>query len=101
MSGMRVEATLAPFFILHRAGGDDALPGADRAGAAEPRPGVAEDLPLDNEPLLAVGALDSARRPVAETRIHAMAPQVERFQHMAVGVDDVVGARPRQFPPGG
>ena len=90
---MRIEPAGLAVPVLHRVGGDDALPGADRAGAAEPGLGAAEDLLLDDEALLAVGVLDQPRRPVAEPRVHVMVPQIERLEHMAIGIDDIVGAR--------
>ena len=76
-------------------GGDDALPGADRAGAAEPGLGAAEHLLLDDQALLAVGVLDQPGRPVAEVRVDVTVPEVERLEHMTVGIDNVVGAAHR------
>src|SRR6185503_9205992 len=89
---MRVEPARLAFLVFHRVGGDDTLPGADRAGAAEPGLGAAEHLLLDHQPLLAVLVLEQARRPVAEARVDVAVPQIERFEHMTVGVDNVVGA---------
>src|SRR5436305_7474373 len=85
--------------VLHRVGRDDALPGADRPCPAEPGLSAAEDLLLDDEALLAVGVLDQPRRPVAEVWVHVMVPQIERLQHMPVGIDNVVGTGHRKFPP--
>ena len=45
---------------------------------------------LDDEPLLAVLALDDARRPVAEFRVDVFVPQIERLEDMTVGIDDIV-----------
>ena len=73
-------------------------PTADRAGAAETGLGAAEDLLLDDQALLAVGVLDQPRRPVAESRVDVMVPQIERLEHMAIGIDDVIGATHQRFP---
>jgi hypothetical protein len=44
----------------------------------------------DDKALLAVLALDDARRAIAEIGIDVAIPQVEWFEDVAVGVDDVV-----------
>src|SRR5438477_539419 len=85
-AGMRVETALAAFLVLHRIAGDDALARADPAGAAEPGLGAAEDLLLDDEALLAVLVFDQPRRPVAEAGLHVIVPQIERLEHMPVGI---------------
>jgi hypothetical protein len=46
---------------------------------------------MDADALLAVLALDDARRAIAEIGIDVAIPQVEWFEDVAVGVDDVVG----------
>ena len=71
----------------HRVGLDDALPGADRADAAD-----ADLVFLDDQLVLAVLAFDDLRRPIAEFRVHVFLPEVERLQDVAVGIDDVIGA---------
>jgi hypothetical protein len=73
-AGMRIEAALAALPVLHRIGRDDALAGANSAGAAEPGLGAAEHLLLDDEPLLAVRVFDQPQRPIAEARVHVMVP---------------------------
>src|SRR5512133_3877166 len=97
MSGMRVEPALPALAVLHRVGRDDALPRPDPAGAAESGLRAAEDLLLDNEALLAVFVLDQSRGPIAEAGLHVIVPQIERLEHMPVGVDDIVGATHSRF----
>src|SRR5437764_978146 len=68
---------------------DRALPGADSADSAHPLL-AAEELRLDEELLLAGLVVDDQpRRPVAILRVHVVGPQIERFEDVAIGVDDV------------
>ena len=71
---------------------------ADPAGAPETRLRATEHLLLDDEALLAVGVLDQPRRPIAEARLHVVVPQIERFEHMPVGIDDIVGPTHTRSP---
>src|SRR5579883_690828 len=87
---MRVEAAGLAVLVLHRVSGDHALARADRADAADTELRVADRMLFDNQPLLAIFALDDFWRPVAELGRHVLVPEVERFENMAVGVDDVV-----------
>jgi len=64
---MRVEAALASVLVVHRVGGDRALPGAHAADAAEARP-AAEDLFLQQQALLAVLVLHELRGALAILR---------------------------------
>ena len=90
---VRVEPAGLAFLVFHRVGGDDALPRADRADAADAELRIADRVLLDNQPLLAgLVVLDDARRPVAELGIDVLVPEIERLQDMAVGIDDVIGA---------
>jgi len=68
------------------------------ADPAEATPAVADRPLLDDEPILAVFALDEVRRPVSEFRIHVFVPQIQRFEDMAVRIDDIVSATHDQFP---
>ena len=72
-------------------GGDDALTRPDRTDTADAALGGADRMLLDDKALLAVLALDDARRAIAEIGIDVAIPQVEWFEDVAVGVDDVVG----------
>src|SRR5256714_6651532 len=98
-AGMRFKAALAAFLVLHRIPGAATLARAAPAGAAEPGLRAAEDLLLDDEALLAVLVLDQPRRPVAEAGLHVIVPQIERLEHMPVGIDDIVGATHQRVPP--
>ena len=51
--------------------------------------GGADRMLLDDKALLAVLALDDARRAIAEIGIDVAIPQVEWFEDVAVGVYDV------------
>ena len=53
---------------------------------------------LDEE-LLLPGLVvdDKPRRPVAIFRVHVVGPQIERFENVAIGVDDIVGAAGSHF----
>ena len=89
-AGVRVEPAGAPFHVLHRGfGGHLTLPGPDGADDAEALL-AAQDLSLDEEALLAVGVDDDPGRPLAKARVDVLVPDVHRFEHVAVGVDDVV-----------
>jgi hypothetical protein len=65
-----------------------------RAPTADPAHTLpaAEDLFLDQQPLLAVLIDDELGRPIAERRVDVVVPQCERLQYMAVRIDDVVNA---------
>ena len=56
-----------------------------------PALGGADRMLLDDKALLAALALDDARRAIAEIGIHVAIPQVEWFEDVAVGVDDIIG----------
>ena len=86
---MRLCGSKPPGLPGHRVGLDDALPGADRADAAD-----ADLVLLDDQLVLAVLAFDDLRSPVAEFRVDVFFPEVERLQDVAVGIDDVIGAAP-------
>ena len=88
---MRIEAAGAPVLIAHGLGRDHALPCADPADPAHTLP-AAEDLLLDQQPLLAVLVDDELGRAVAKGRVDVVVPQSERLQDMAVRIDDVVYA---------
>jgi hypothetical protein len=88
---MRVEAAGAPVLVAHRLGRDYALPRADPADPAHALP-AAEDLLLDQQPLLTVLVDHELGRPVAKSRVDVVVPQGERLQDMAVRIDDVVYA---------
>ena len=77
---------------------DDALPRADRADPADAALAVADRVLLDDEPLLAVLALDDPRRPVAELRIDVFVPEIQRLEDVPVGIDDVVDATHNPAP---
>ena len=48
---------------------------------------------LDYEPLLArLVVLYDTRGAVAEGRIHVAVPQIERFENVTIGIDNVVSA---------
>ena len=53
--------------------------------------GGADRMLLDDEALLAVFAPDDARCAIAEIGIYVAIPQVEWFEDVAVGVDDIIG----------
>ena len=89
---MRVEPAGLAVLVFHRVGLDDALPRADRADPADAEPAIADRMLLDDERSLPFSLLDDARRAVAELRVDVFGPEIERFEDMAVGIDDVVGA---------
>ncbi len=98
---VRVEAAGLAVLVGHRVGLDDALPRADGTDPADAGAAVADRMLLDDQPLLAVLALDDARRPVAEFRIDVFVPQIERFEDVGVRVYHVVSVlhcRLRPFP---
>src|SRR5689334_550569 len=88
---MRVEPALLSLGVFERVGLDRALPDADRAEAADP-PRIAQQFALDLKALLAVLVDDKPRPTLAVFGIDVFVPEVERFQDMAVGIDDVIGA---------
>ena len=91
-AGVRVEPARAAFHVLHGGfGGHLTLPGADGPDDAEALL-AAQHLPLDEEALLAVGVDDRSGAPARERRVDVLVPDVHRFEHVAVGVDDVVSA---------
>src|SRR5208282_6738238 len=65
---VRIEPTGLTVLVCHRVALDDTLPRADRADPADAELSVTDGVLLDDEPLLAVLALDDPRRPVAELR---------------------------------
>ena len=70
---MRTEPARATLLVAHRLCRDHTLP---RANAADPTHTLlaAEDLLLDEQPLLAVLVLDEFGRPVAEGRVQVVVP---------------------------
>ena len=95
---VRIEPAGLAVLVRHSVGLDDTLPRADPADPADADPAVADRVLLDDEPILAVFALDEVRRPVSEFRIHVFVPQIQRFEDMAVRIDDIVSATHDQFP---
>src|SRR5439155_25578757 len=105
--GVRIEAALAAFDVLHRRFRHRAVAGADAAEDPEPLR-AAVDLAFDQQALLAVGVDDHSRRPVAIGGIDVGVEEVDGFEHVSIGVDHVVRAchgrkyRPaRTMPAGG
>ena len=100
MSGMRLCGSNPPGLpsLYSIVSLDDALPRADRADPADAALAVADRVLLDDEPLLAVLALDDPRRAVAELRIDVFVPQIQRLEDVPVGVDDVVSATHNPAP---
>jgi len=88
---VRIEAAGLAVLVLHRVGGDDALTRPDPTDTADAALGGADRMLLDDKTLLAVFALYDTRRAIAEIGIHVEIPQVEWFEDVAVGVDDVIG----------
>jgi hypothetical protein len=88
---MRIEAARAPVHVLHGGLGHPALAGADGADHVEALL-APEHLPLDEQAFLAVGVDDHPGGALAVGGIDVLVPDVHRFEHVAVGVDDVVGA---------
>jgi hypothetical protein len=78
--------------LLERVRRDDALPSADAADAADAAVLVPDDMLVHDEAFLAVLVFDEMRRTVAKFGIHILLPEVERFEDVTIGVDDVVGA---------
>ena len=100
-AGMRVEPARLAFLVFHGIGSNDTLSGANRADPANADPPVADLVLLDDEALLATVVLDDPRRPVTEFRVDVVVPKVERLEDVAIGIDDVIGARSSAFPPSG
>jgi hypothetical protein len=71
--------------------GTTALPCADPTDPAHTLT-AAEDLLLDQRPLLTVLVDHELGRPVPKSRVDVIVPQGERLQYMAVRIDDVVNA---------
>src|ERR1700730_2310694 len=93
---MRIEAARLAILVFHRIGRNDAL--ACRVGPdpADPAPAGADHVLVDNEPFLTVLTFDQPRRPIAIGWVDVVAPQVERFQDMTIGIDHVVCAGHRR-----
>src|ERR1700724_17116 len=95
ISGMRacgsVEASLAAFIVCHRVVAHDAVAGTDRAERAK-TPAPTKFLAVDPQTLLAVFVDKQARRPIPKRWIDVVHPQIEWFEDVAVGIDDVVRA---------
>jgi len=87
---VRVEPAGAAFLIGQIVVEHDPVARADRAQRPQTLL-AAEGLAVDLEALLAVGVGEALRPPVAEGRIDVMLPQIDRFEHVPVGVDDIIG----------
>ena len=87
---MRVEPAGAPLLIGEIVVEYDAVARADRAQGPQALL-AAKGLAVDLEALLAVGVGEALRPPVAEGRIDVMLPQIDRFEDVPVGVDDIIG----------
>ena len=94
---MRIEPAGLAVLILHCVV-DDALPRPDRADPANAALTVTDRMLFDDEPLLAVLAFNDARRAVAEFRIDIFVPQIQRFENMPIGVDDIISAAHNPTP---
>ena len=96
-AGMRVEAAFLSFGIFEAVELDRTLPDADGAETADPT-GIAEQLALDAEALLAVFIDDEARPAVVKRRIDVLVPEIERLEDVTVGIDGLIGAGHGRFP---
>src|SRR5581483_11750394 len=102
---MGIKPTLAPFGILH-ANWDvlGMVPLAINAFAHANRPNQsqsrrrAKQLAFHQKSLFAFVIHDEIRRPVAVLRVNVLPPKMPRFQHMAVGINNVIRAS-HSFPP--
>ena len=91
MSGMRACGSNPPLRpSLYSIASAATTPAARRPRQVRRARLAADDLALDEQALLAVISVNEARPPVAERRIDVVVPQIERFEDVAVGVDDVV-----------
>ena len=91
---MRACGSKPPFLpvdVLHGDVGHRALPGADGPDDAEALR-AAQHLALHAQALLAVRVDEEARRALAVGGVDVLLPQVERLEHVPIGVDDVIGA---------
>ena len=86
---MRVEAAFPAFLVGHRIVAHDAVPRADRAECAEAPP-AAKGFAVDAQALFAVGIDEAPRSPLAEGWRNIVLPQIERFEHVTVCVNDVI-----------
>src|SRR6185436_10451616 len=74
-----IEAARFAVLVGHGIGLDHDLAGADRADPADAALAVANHLLLDDEALLAVFAFHYSRRPVAESRVDVILPEIVLF----------------------
>src|SRR6516164_2268137 len=94
---VRIKPARLSVLILHRVV-DDTLPRPDRANPPDAALAVADRVLFDDEPLLAVLALDDPRRAVAKFRIDVFVPEIQRLEDVPIGIDDVVSATHNPAP---
>src|SRR6266478_8775629 len=87
---MRVEPALLPFGVFEAVEFDSALPDTDRTEAADPAR-IAQQLAFDAKAFLAVFVDDKPRPALAKFRVDVLVPQIERLEHVTIGIDRVVG----------
>jgi hypothetical protein len=74
---VRIKPAGLAVLVFHRVAGDDTLPRANGTNPADAALAVADRMLLDDEPLLAILALDDLGRAVTEFWIDVFVPQIE------------------------
>ena len=90
---VRVEAALAAFVVFHLDGRPlMVFPGADAAAQPQSLISAGEHPPFEDHVLVAALVDMASGRAITKRRIDVILPQVQRLQHMAVRIDNVIGA---------